>query len=107
MGTPSPTPSPVRSEPFKPPLRPGAYELMELSMIYYCQDSIMRKFQDGRLLTKTIQELRSGHTTLRDIPTITVVLHEGRYYSVDNRRLRVFKEVFQSEKVPVIVGYAD
>jgi len=45
---------------------------------------------------------------VHDIPTITVVEHHGRWLTVDNRRLCVFKRVFHSSfEVPVLHGVKD
>ncbi|CAE7227677.1 unnamed protein product [Symbiodinium sp. CCMP2592] len=76
--------------------------------IFYSQDSIKNKFQDGRSLGQMERELRVGVKHLSDIPRITVVRHEGRWFSVDNRRLWVFKRVFgQQQSVPVCRGAQD
>lgn len=86
---------------------PGRQIAMDLAEIGYSQDSILPEFRDGRPLSLMEQELCTGRKTLQDIPTITVVMHGSRWYSVDNRRLYVFKRVFQSGEIPVIVGSRD
>eukprot|EP00928_Gymnodinium_smaydae_P089000 TRINITY_DN73015_c0_g1_i1.p1 TRINITY_DN73015_c0_g1~~TRINITY_DN73015_c0_g1_i1.p1 ORF type:complete len:242 (+),score=31.45 TRINITY_DN73015_c0_g1_i1:50-775(+) len=80
---------------------------LALNDIYYTQDSIADHFQDGRTLQHTRKELEAGLSVNR-IPVITVVKHNGRWLSVDNRRLCVFKRVFfGSYNVPVKHGVRD
>ena len=81
---------------------------LRLEEIFYTQDSIKRSFQDGRTLTQMMGELMSDQKTLMQIPRITVVRHEGRWFSVDNRRLWVFNQVFPGSKsIPVYHGMQD
>lgn len=79
-----------------------------LEDIYYSQDSIKQSFQDGRSLAMMQRELLYGVKTVTDIPRITVVRHQGRWFSVDNRRLWVFKQVYSGTKaIPVCQGVHD
>ncbi|CAE7750250.1 unnamed protein product [Symbiodinium sp. CCMP2592] len=71
---------------------------LALEEIFFSQDSIKRQFQDGRSLDLMKRELKGGVKDLSQIPRITVVRHEGRGFSVDNRRLWVFKHVFRGTK---------
>ena len=81
---------------------------LPLGDIYYSQDSVARHFQDGRALTDLEEGLRLGTTSIQRVPTITVVDHDGRWFSVDNRRLLVFKRVYtDSTVIPVLVGQHD
>ena len=82
---------------------------MELSRIYYSRDSILPTFRDNRRVEQMVQELRNGRRDkLESIEIITVVPYGGKWYSVDNRRLYTFKQVFLgSERVPVFQGTAD
>lgn len=111
---------PVRTASLRPPaprpsppswtlagMAPGSRANMGLDQIFFSQDSIMAKFRDGRSLELMERELRSGQKSVGDIPTITVVYHNDRYYTVDNRRLHVFKRVFHTGQVPVIIGERD
>ncbi|XP_036369109.1 uncharacterized protein LOC118767871 [Octopus sinensis] len=69
------------------------------SDIRYTQDSIACKFRNGTTLTETISDLVKGTITPDGIPVISVYLKDGKYYSTDNRRLYVFKEL-QSRSQP-------
>ncbi|CAE8651112.1 unnamed protein product [Polarella glacialis] len=80
---------------------------LDIAEIFYSQDSILPKFRDERALAQMERELRLGEKTVAEIPTITVVSSNGRYYSVDNRRLYVFKRVFGSGRIPVQIGRND
>eukprot|EP00747_Dinoflagellata_sp_TGD_P221796 gnl/TRDRNA2_/TRDRNA2_93573_c0_seq1.p1 gnl/TRDRNA2_/TRDRNA2_93573_c0~~gnl/TRDRNA2_/TRDRNA2_93573_c0_seq1.p1 ORF type:complete len:257 (-),score=31.63 gnl/TRDRNA2_/TRDRNA2_93573_c0_seq1:54-824(-) len=87
---------------------PGSRQLMQLGQIFFSQDSILQNFRDGRALTVMEGELRRNEKTVRDIPTITVVLQDGRWHCVDNRRLYVFKRAFKEcDQVPVMIGVRD
>ena len=76
--------------------------------IYYTQKSCASYFQDGRTLRELGEELRWGIKTLGQVALITVVEHNGRWFSVDNRRLLVFKTVCSPFTViEVLVGRHD
>mmetsp|Transcript_71986 Transcript_71986/g.194710 ORF Transcript_71986/g.194710 Transcript_71986/m.194710 type:complete len:242 (+) Transcript_71986:91-816(+) len=92
------------------PRHPGGHRPAKIALrdIYYTQDSVADHFKDRRTLAITRDELESGQKTVHDIPTITVVEHHGRWLTVDNRRLCVFKRVFHSSfEVPVLHGVKD
>eukprot|EP00106_Octopus_bimaculoides_P020423 XP_014787865.1 PREDICTED: uncharacterized protein LOC106881861 [Octopus bimaculoides] len=63
------------------------------SDIRYTQDSIGSRFRNGITLSRTISDLVKGTITPDSFPTITVYQKDGKYYSYDNRRLYVFKEL--------------
>ena len=45
----------------------------------------------GKRIEDSILELKSGCTKIEDIPQITVIENEGEFYSLNNRRLYMFK----------------
>ena len=101
---------------FMPPPRVVAFEMpssastghIPLQDIYYSQDSIKQSFQDGRSLAMMQRELLQGGKRVTDIPRITVVRSQGHWFSVDNRRLWVFKQVYSGTKaIPVYQGVQD
>ena len=62
------------------------------SSIMFTQDSIKNRFQDGNTLLETALQIASQDIGKRDIRMITVVeLHDGRWFTLDNRRLAVFR----------------
>ena len=60
--------------------------------IRYVQDSISSKFQCGRRVADTMNQLLSGLLSIHSIPTIRVFQWNGHWYSQDNRRLWAFKK---------------
>jgi hypothetical protein len=64
--------------------------------IYFTNDSIMRCFQNGANIDDTIKRLDGGIYVVEDFPPIRVVFHEQGWWSLDNRRLYCFQQVFIS-----------
>jgi RHS repeat-associated protein len=60
--------------------------------VRYSQDSIKGSFKDGRTFGQAIDDLKTGRATANDFPAIRIFEHEGKIYTLDNRRLYVFKE---------------
>lgn len=56
-------------------------------------------------LTTAVQQLRDGKLKVTDFPPIRIVLHRDCWYSLDNRRLWVFREY--GARIPAIVVKAD
>lgn len=56
-------------------------------------------------LRTTVEQLRDGELKVTDIPSIRVVFHQESWYSLDNRRLWVFKEF--GEEIPVVIEKAE
>ena len=86
---------------------------MRPSDIRYSQDSISCYFDSkcphsSYLLGETVDSVCAGRTSLSSIPTITVVYRSGHWYTADNRRLWVFRQLEnmgKCEEIPVYVGY--
>ena len=66
--------------------------ILSPSEIRYSQNSIRGTFSCGKDLDETVEHLLKGEITVDDIPKIGVAEKDGKYYSMDNRRLWVFKE---------------
>ncbi|CAC5394657.1 unnamed protein product [Mytilus coruscus] len=67
------------------------------SEIFFSQDSISNKWGEqsscrSKLIGKTLDELLTEHISLKDIPNITVVIKNGKFYTADNRRLWIFRK---------------
>jgi hypothetical protein len=75
-------------------------ERMNPHEIRFSQDTVSPNFSDGGTLTGVVGQLRSGQLSANKFPTIRVVEHNGKLYSLDNRRLSAFKAA-QLEDVPV------
>ena len=63
------------------------------SCIRFTQATIKNAFMDGRSLLETATRLASRDIAKRDVEMIKVVKHaeDGNFYSLDNRRLAVFR----------------
>ena len=64
-------------------------------------------FFSGKGLSETIAELQFLGVRAEDVPAIEVFTYHNRWYSLNNRRLYVFKQADSVESIPVIVkkGY--
>jgi hypothetical protein len=80
---------------------------MRVDDIRYTQASVRDCFTDGVRIQLVIDSLKAGSTRIKDVPVMRVVLHEGFYHSLDNRRLFCFKCLRQhlgrDISVPVLV----
>lgn len=64
------------------------------SDVLYSQDSIARKFKNGRLIGKVLDEIYVYESlSVKDLPMIEVHLIDFKYVSADNRRLWILKEL--------------
>jgi len=79
---------------------------LTLRQISYSQESIKGVFRDGRTIAQMRHELVEGTKTVNDIPKIAAVVHNGRVYSADNRRLWTFKHcgLPHDVRIPVIAS---
>jgi hypothetical protein len=61
--------------------------------IIYFTHSRVRPFFTGcnKRIEQTLDEIREGVTKISDIPLITVISNDGNYFSLNNRRLYLFK----------------
>ncbi|CAD7925974.1 unnamed protein product [Amoebophrya sp. A120] len=67
--------------------------------ILFTQNSIKGQFQDGRTLLDTALELARQDIQKRDIPMITAVRYQGDLWTLDNRRLAVFRLLQMANKL--------
>lgn len=64
------------------------------SIIYFTHSKIRIRFTGCcKLLEETLEEIKTGITAIESIPKIRVIYDGTRYYSLNNRRLWVFKEL--------------
>lgn len=61
------------------------------SEIRFSSHSISNKFDDGRDVNEVAENLCNGQVNVGDIPIIQLVRRDKKYYSLDNRRLYVFR----------------
>lgn len=75
-------------------------EEMSPEQLYFTHDSIANRFQCGRSIHETVERLKRNDICAYDFPEITVFQRDGKWHSLDNRRLWCFKEAGLSS-VPV------
>ena len=59
--------------------------------IRFIHDNICRKFKNGRSVNDTIDQIAKGCMSVEELPKIAVIKKDGYYYSLDNRRLYVYR----------------
>lgn len=78
---------------------------LRLGDISYSQNSIMDRFQDRRPLNDLIESLIADAGVIDQVQSIRVVLHEGKWFSLDNRRLYCFKQAFDDAATIGVKAY--
>ena len=66
---------------------------MKRAEIFYSQDSIKEKYDDGHTIYSTLSVCKKHPFVRNQIPRIRVCQRNGKIYSLDNRRLWVFKKL--------------
>eukprot|EP00392_Amoebophrya_sp_AT5.2_P015058 g15248.t1 len=59
-----------------------------------CQKTISDRFRNGKELRATLSELRQDAQLMGAFPNLVVVEHEGFYWSMDNRRLWLLRQLY-------------
>jgi hypothetical protein len=75
----------------------------EVDPIYirFMHSKIKPIFSDGKSVTQTLEDIEKGKVKLSDIPLIVVIRQDDtHYYSMNNRRLWVFKKLREKVQVP-------
>jgi superfamily I DNA and/or RNA helicase len=75
--------------------------------IKFTQNNVSDRFTDGTLLAELSQQLITKQTSLAAIPPIRVVNFRGTWWTLDNRRLRVFNNAFVNEIEVVVCDLKD
>ncbi|BDU51675.1 hypothetical protein HLVA_22440 (plasmid) [Haliovirga abyssi] len=65
---------------------------LDPSLIRFSQNSIKNTFKNGGKIEDLIAGLKNGSINPDDIPAIRVFEKDGKIYSLDNRRLKAFKD---------------
>jgi RHS repeat-associated protein len=67
--------------------------VMNTSTIRFTQDSVGKAFKDGSgTLSDLVKGLKDGSVKTTDVPAIRVFQKDGKWYTLDNRRLEAFKQ---------------
>jgi hypothetical protein len=61
--------------------------------VYFTFSRIRPQFSCGRFVHDTLHAIQSGALAVADLPTIAVLFDGANYFSLNNRRLFVFKEL--------------
>lgn len=73
------------------------------SAVYFTHSKIRKQFSgNGKLLSETLEEVLNGTTKVEAIPKIRVIFDGSRYYSMNNRRLWVYKELQKRGKLATV-----
>ena len=71
------------------------------ALIYFSHSRLDTKFSGcGKDIATTLAEILCGQTRVEAIPLITVLEVEGRFISLNNRRLYLFKELLRLGRLP-------
>ena len=65
------------------------------SEIFYTQDTIYERFSKGGFVKETWSDVKEGRVQITDFPALSVVKRYDKYWSLDNRRLWIFKKAEQ------------
>jgi hypothetical protein len=70
--------------------------------LIYFTHSRVRPFFTGcnKRIEQTFEEIVNGETKVSDLPLITVIYNEDSYFSLNNRRLFLFKKLKSEGKLP-------
>ena len=84
--------------------------MLKPSDIYFSQDSINNMFRENCLhcytsIGKTLDDLCEGLIIVEDIPTISVMDKNGKWFTGDNRRLWIFRHLERLGKCTTIPVY--
>jgi len=69
--------------------------------IYFTHSRVRPLFTGcGKSIHTTLHEIEKGATSIDDIPLISVIANDGHYYSLNNRRLYLFKILREKGYLP-------
>src|SRR2546423_1176605 len=70
---------------------------MDPNEVRFTQASVRNRLRDGGTIDQLAEALKSGEVRPNEVPPLRLFLKEGRYYSLDNRRL----EAFRRARIPI------
>ncbi|CAD7956364.1 unnamed protein product [Amoebophrya sp. A120] len=80
---------------------------LHLSEIRYSQNSCSDHFRNGDNLFETLEKLRADEELLNSFPSIEVVEYEEMFFSMDNRRLFLLKQLYSDHTLIETIYYPD
>lgn len=69
----------------------GTFPYMEIGNLRFTQDTISSHFKNGKSIHTLVYDLTTNKIGSKDIEPLTVVQHEDKWWSLDNRRLYALK----------------
>lgn len=66
---------------------------MKPSEIYFSQDSIKNTFDNGQSIHDTLKKCQEDPMAIHQIPTMRVCMKNGKWFTLDNRRLWIFRRL--------------
>lgn len=66
---------------------------MKPSEIYFSQDSIKNTFEYGQSIHDTLKMCQEDPMAIHQIPTMRVCMKNGKWFTLDNRRLWIFRRL--------------
>jgi hypothetical protein len=87
----------------KPSTAAGGRNLVEINPanVYFTHSRVRPIFTGcNKHISETLQEIIAGSTAVSDIPLITVIENNGHLFSLNNRRLYLFKELMDLGLLP-------
>jgi len=82
-------------------LEPGTIEI-DPSVVYFTFSRIRPFFSCGRTIQSTLDSLLKNELVTADLPYITLLFDGKNYFSLNNRRLFVFKSLRQAGKLMTV-----
>uniref|UniRef100_A0A8W8KB38 Uncharacterized protein n=1 Tax=Magallana gigas TaxID=29159 RepID=A0A8W8KB38_MAGGI len=75
---------------------------MRPSEIYYSQDSIKNTFDNGQSIYSTLRMCKEDPFEIDLIPRMRVCMKNGKWFTLDNRRLWVFRGLEESGHITLV-----
>jgi hypothetical protein len=75
-------------------------ELLDPREIRFTHSRIRPFFSCGRKVNETLEDVKAGKIAVAQLPKITVIRQDDMYYSMNNRRLYVFKQLREAGLLP-------
>lgn len=66
---------------------------MKPSEIFFSQDSIKNTFEYGQSIKDTLRMCQEDPMAIHQIPTMRVCMKNGKWFTLDNRRLWIFRRL--------------
>ena len=87
----------------KKPLDPGMIEI-DPSHVYFTFSRIRPFFSCGRPIQQTLDQLLKGEIQPSDLPSISLLFDGTNYFSLNNRRLFVFKTLKSAGLIQTVIA---